>query len=383
MCRAALRPEVAVLIAAVLVTVLPLDGRAQQTPEEERLVRLVDSLAPLVREAAQEARAARVAYNAARLAEQSGLDTIQIGPARVVIGDGQADAARDVIGSVWEEDFAPWAGPSPAFEWSSVHFFWGRGDNPFLRSASSATVTGSSFRSLEYMQEGARNALGIIYKRDLRATPLSTWAHQNAPVRRPADPENLYRGVAVAPSRAARQCLEGDTQGCLAALALEMDDTPFDEWYTPAERIYMGRRIHSGDQAALKGCHEGALAACDALLMSWRTYQQPVEGRAGGDPYWGTPLRPEIRNSLLWFALDRGGEGAWARLLERAQAGPAEALAHASGIPLSTLVQEWQAWVVEHRPRKPRAASTGAGTAVLWTLIFMAFAARSTRWRLG
>jgi hypothetical protein len=110
--------------------------------------------------------------------------------------------------------------------------------------------------------------------------------------------------------------------------------------------------------------------ACDPVLanLDWVT---------------SLPSSDRLRAHLLWFAARTGGEGAWQRLLAHRDAPMPEALAELAARPVEQLVAEWRADVVAHRP-DVQAGLGGRGTrALLWSLIFVAFAMRSTRWRLG
>jgi hypothetical protein len=84
---------------------------------------------------------------------------------------------------------------------------------------------------------------------------------------------------------------------------------------------------------------------------------------------------------LIGLALERGGDGAWARLLEDPDMPPEEALVYAAGVPLVELVSEWRAWVVSNRPQVYAGLTGTSALALLWILLFAALAARSTRWR--
>jgi len=90
-----------------------------------------------------------------------------------------------------------------------------------------------------------------------------------------------------------------------------------------------------------------------------------------------------LRAHALWFAVRLGGEGAWQRALERADAPPSEVLAHVSGLPIDEFLAAWRDEMIANRP-DARAGLGGKGTRVLmWSLIFAALAMRSTRWRLA
>jgi hypothetical protein len=94
-------------LVAALAAPVPIIG--QQTDQE--LVSKLDSLVPLLPQARKAASDARERQAREREAANGTLDTIMVGPLRVLVFPGQADVARDVMGSVWDRDFAGWPLP--------------------------------------------------------------------------------------------------------------------------------------------------------------------------------------------------------------------------------------------------------------------------------
>ncbi|MBR9990924.1 MAG: hypothetical protein KFH98_14275 [Gemmatimonadetes bacterium] len=88
------------------------------------------------------------------------------------------------------------------------------------------------------------------------------------------------------------------------------------------------------------------------------------------------------RSSLLQHALDLGGDGSYARLIEDASDASAR-LANAAGRPINDVVLSWRATIQDARPN----VNASVARAGFWTLIWLAglalLAMRSTRWRLG
>jgi hypothetical protein len=109
--------------------------------------------------------------------------------------------------------------------------------------------------------------------------------------------------------------------------------------------------------------------ACDALLLF--------------DLERWAPLPGHMRASLVGLALERGGEGAWTRLVENPSMPAEEALARAAGVPLEELVAEWRDWIVTNRPEVYAGTAGKSALALLWIVVFATLATRSTRWRFS
>ena len=151
--------------------------------------------------------------------------------------------------------------------------------------------------------------------------------------------------------------------------------------YTPEERLLLVQRNRSFFRRApaeLQACLGGDLAECDRLLTDMLGRYKSAQNRL-----WTVPFGADVRASLLWYALVRGGEGAWGRLLAHADGTALAALEAASGLTADALMREWRGWLLESRPVR----HAGLGIQVLrgsaWILLLIALAARSTRWRFA
>ena len=125
---------------------------------------------------------------------------------------------------------------------------------------------------------------------------------------------------------------------------------------------------------------DGVLAVCDELL------RDAIEQSRGSAFAWQRSLAPlgsEERATIVWAALDLGGDGAWNRLLEDPEMTVGEALEYASGVSAEELEAAWRAQVLEHAPQTHADLATTKWTALFWILLLGALAMRSTRWRLG
>jgi len=201
-----------------------------------------------------------------------------------------------------------------------------------------------------------------------RASPLMRWVSGN-PLHAP-ERERVYRLLATTPSVAVRNCIAGRPDACAAALGLGVQGDALRVWYTPEERRELVTRLDVGRAGSVSQrlcVEESRIEACDELLSEDRRRWAPLPG--------------SVRASLLRFALERGGAGAWGRLLARPDLPPEAALAHVSGLDTDALVSEWRVWLVEGRPRAYAGFGARSLLTSFWILFFAAMATRSTRWR--
>jgi hypothetical protein len=136
------------------------------------------------------------------------------------------------------------------------------------------------------------------------------------------------------------------------------------------ERAAASGRVDRDEPSYRRCVEENDARACDPILaeLDWVT---------------NPPISDRLRAHVLWYAAREGGESAWARAIETADAPIPEALARIADRPVDQLVADWRAYVVAARP-DVHAGLGGRGTRVLlWSLIFVALAMRSTRWRLA
>lgn len=364
------------LLAAPAAAVQP---SGQQT--EQELVQHLDSLMPLLKDARTRAAAAQAAARRAR-ATHVATDTVTIGALTVLVVPGEAEAARDVVGDVWQRDYAAWMDASPGLAADRIFFQWSARPVEY-RSAdfNVRVVQGRRWHPRAYMEHGVREVVGRSLQGDLIHTRLADeWSV--TPVKPPEAPAHVYRQAVLAASWAARACLAGEPAPCLAAFGLNAPDAPLAERYTPEERRFLvrqnGARLGRAGTAELRACAGGGLAECDLVLAAYLERYQTAQNRL-----WSVPFGPEVRSSLLWYALARGGEGAWGRLLAHGHDAPVTALEAASGLGADELMRGWRAWLLESRPVQHAGLGMQALTGGVWVLLLIALAARSTRWRFG
>ena len=374
-----MRPRAAVAVALTLVG-SPLAAQdARQTVEE--LERRVRELQPMVYEAHREAEAARERrVLEEKIRNQTETDTIQVGPLRVVTLPDQVDLAREVLGGILDEEYA-FLTSGTALDDELFTFEWRTPLAPIFLEDGNANrrVEVQRYRSRDVVEERVRAAIGsiLIMKLDYDV-PVRRWIA--GPIREPADLSWTYRQVALTSSNATRACIAGDPMACWAGLGLGVTDADrLATWYSEEERIrtvwsqmrtFRARR--QADDPDIVACVERRdVPACDRVILE-RLY------------WWdATPLSQEVRATMLWYALERGGEGAWDRLAGSIDEPLAQALLQTSGLTAEELAEGWRAWVVQARPEVHAVLGTTRWAAFFWILILIALAMRSTRWRLG
>lgn len=373
-----------VLSSGLLGTALVTEVAAQEAPEALRA--RLDSLTPLLESARRDLEARRAEADEFRrraAAAATRVDTLLIGQLTVLTPSGQGDGTRDLFTEVWEENFAH-LGQSPALSRSTFAFQRVSDEPlPIHMEGGGHVLHRDSWVPRIRLKADIRRLIAGAMSHDLREnhTLVGGWLRGNA-----LDPlpwEDAYRQVATTSSRVTRACLADDAQACGGAMAL---DTTFDRiggpdvglemlatWYTPEERrALVARRgwFSREAQNLRRRCViDSDVSACDEYLLEYG--------------YDWTPLGVDVRETLVAFALDQGGDGAWLRLMEYPEMTPAEALEHASGQSIDDLLEGWRAQLVAHRPATFEPLVPSSGRAFLWTLLFAALAMRSTRWRLG
>lgn len=371
------------VLAAGLLTSAPTGARAQAT--EAELVRELESLREPLAEAREAADEARERWEAARAAaNRAPLDTIRVGLLTVVTFPDQADLAREIFGEVWREHFSN-VSESAWLEGAVFTFQWrarpmslyvaprAAGGPPVVRVEPIRFAAPTRAR----VQAIAANAIANTLILGLPAqSPLRRWL---APLNssRP-NPESVYRSIAAAPLPTNPPCLEGNVEACRVMLGIWGEGGTPSAWLEPAAQGWLVRNGHpSGFEQAERD--DPAVGRC-VRQDDYDACGQVLDGLVWAKPSWRVG---GARTDLVWHAVRRGGPGAWSRLVERIDADPAAALAHASGLTEDELVASWQAELLEHRPEVYAGLSTTRWAVLFWFLFFAALAMRSTRWRLG
>lgn len=362
---------------------------ADELESPEALRARIDSLRPLLERAwidleARNARAEEVDRVGA--AARARVDTLHVGSLTVLTPTDQAATAEEIFQGVWDESYAH-LGHSPALARSVVVFQWSDDRVPIHVEENVHRVELDAWTRRSRVEEAVSRTFAAAMVHDIgRArSRVGTWVQGNPLA--PLPLERAYRMVATTRSRASRACLAGDTGACGSAMGLveRQDVGPLGarwvvarlgEWYTPEERLALVRanvsprnRGRLGD-ARRRCVADSDIAVCDRVLTEYLRRD------------W-TPYAPGVRETLVAYAIERGGPGAWERLAEDPDMTPIEAMEHASGVPMSELLSGWRARLVASRPDAYEHLIPRSGMTLVWTLIFAALAMRSTRWRLA
>jgi len=172
-----------------------------------------------------------------------------------------------------------------------------------------------------------------------------------------------YIALAMSDLTMGHRCFQGNIDACAKALWLTVSETPNVDWFTPAEAQTLAQlsRAFTASQCAAAG----DVTQCTEFLRT--TFPKP-------------PLDYSSRQRLFRLALEVGGEGAIRRFLLAPHEIEAQ-LEAASGTDLGSLVEAWTTRVHDAAPPSS-AFSTRSGTAtVIWILVVFGVALRSSRWR--
>jgi hypothetical protein len=360
----------------------PLQTRADQAPAEvteEQLIRRIEGLVPEY-ESARAAREARAEEQRAATRRSIPLDTMRIGPLRVVMLPDDVDRSRSLFEEVWNESFSGLE-VSPSLSRHLLVFQWR------ARVQRIAFATDPNQQVVDIQLPRVRVPTADRAKAEIRdalsrsvladfpsGSPMSDWL--TARGYPPA--VEMYRLLALANVGATRECLNGEGVACGAALGIGFGEPGADmsAWFEPSQRVEMARTVVAQlrvdtDDALVRSCIDlNDVQACDSVLarLDWVSW---------------VPVSDRLRTHALWLAVSLGGEDAWRRALERTDAPVVNVLEHVSGLSIQEFLSIWREELIANRP-DARAGLGGRGSRVLlWSLIFMAFAMRSTRWRLA
>ena len=176
----------------------------------------------------------------------------------------------------------------------------------------------------------------------------------------------------LASSEVARRCALENGSACMLALGVRPSADPAFEWYSDAQR----RELIEHNSGILKRatpkqfdqCVTGRVAAaCESLVRSIPNDVIP------------TPVPPRVRQSLVRFALETGGEGAFDRFNKPGTI--ADRLQAASQLPADTVVARWRAKLLDARTSSTALDSTTALSSLFWVTLCACLALRSSRWR--
>lgn len=381
--------RIAVTLALVALGAPTSAGAQQASPTEVDLVRRIDSLLtaiPDTREYELRADLARVArqkeWERKNGSRDVPLETVRVGPLTVVAPPDQVEEAADLYRSAWSRNAASVTDASAllgditfGFQISSRRFVLGNSTN--LQTVRARPWTPEVDK--EIRAAGAIAAvLGQRMPKDLIQWSGAMPLLGDRPGKRPtfgwpAYYQEAYRGLAIQPARAAALCFGGDTDSCLKALGLDAD-VAWNVLYTQEEIRAIVQRITAGTQQ-----HQDAKWAC----LSEQSHEACIALVAERLPSAYVPLSSRVRISLLRYALETGGEGAFSRLISEGDKSISDRLEAASGMDLHDLVAVWRTRVIESRPQVTAGMPLSVVVALLWIGLMSFFGFRSTRWRTG
>jgi hypothetical protein len=117
-------------------------------------------------------------------------------------------------------------------------------------------------------------------------------------------------------------------------------------------------------------CVAGDLVGCE-LAFNLKRSSDPENDRR---------LSQFLRADLLFFALDRGGAGAWDRLRTAADSGTSAMLSAAAQLPTDTLLAQWRQSLLSRRPPTALLAPATTFLALAWTVVILGGAVGTSRW---
>jgi len=374
---------------------LPTAGvRAQEAIADslEAVGARIEALIPRVEEADRAADLAeRNRSDSVRAANQVPQDTVMIGPFMVVTPDGQTELAKEAL-SPHIGEVLPWIrGSEELLRDHAWAYQYGWFSEPiFLDSVTVHNVTIHRRYSRARSRTWIRTALGEALHDALPA--------EDPELRDLASPSNLlptddwgwvYRALASAPNLSAEECLDGDLAWCWEALGLAEPIASDPVWASPDQRRRLVRSRYerflwmSPDRM---GTRENLLWGC-LVLEEDRGCDLILEGYHLREGYAGRgyplTLSGNARASIVGEALRMGGIGSFTRLTANPDEPLRNRLAHAAGIPPEELVALWREKVLAGRPNAQAGLLRTPFPLVFWILLMIAFALRSSRWRLG
>jgi hypothetical protein len=209
---------------------------------------------------------------------------------------------------------------------------------------------------------------------DTLSAPVREWVGGAIPVEPPAsrDWNDARISLLLSGSTASRECADGKLALCSRALGVDASSNPAFELYNANERVQMIRSfdqiLRKADPRQYERCTQnGATAACDSLaeLIPPDAVLLPAPASA--------------RESLVRFALQQGGPGAFDRFV--AASSPRTRIEAAAQMPADSVVAKWYAVISNARTASTAIDLTTALSSLLWAAACGALALRSSRWR--
>lgn len=366
------------LLSAALAALLLAAGQPasaqEHAAERARLRARIDSLLPVRDSLDAELDAAR--RRQLETPTNEVLDTQRVGPLTVVTEPALRDAAR-VLTERALASFGPLADEAGGALDSTVLLIeTGRGTRAFdamrLRPGH-RRVWLPRWRPASWRVDVIAHQVSAVLG-DALSADLRNWlGGQGLPLENEAALREAYRALMSNPSPAVADCRAGRTERCIDALGLGDPGPRWSRWYSEPQLV-----AYALTQEPLRLATRELYAACDSARDAQTCGAYLFE--RGFPP---VPFDPTTRRTFMTHVLELGGPAAWRRLTSDSAGTMHDRLVAAAGVPADSLFASWRSEVLAARP--PHAAGLGGtlGLTLAWLAVALAFASRSTRWRLG
>jgi hypothetical protein len=401
----ALKPARAGFLVGMLASlVAPLGAAARQAPDEELALVRARAQAELLRltPLLAEARSAWSAANTERVNAEArrvvnGTDTIQVGPLRVIVFDGEGEAARPYFENAWAHYSAMLDGDPLSLPQRLFAFQHGFLRRKWYLPAHVKRIELVWARPAE-VQRAVNDAVGRTLSPHL---PQAQRRWAGSTVGQEPSFEAVYRELVLGAAPPILHCA-----GCSGHLRL-----PRNAFSASAPLVACRQGDTDACWAAMGATGNGEIAADIALWYGddFGRWIEPLGPGCGRDHdsyceqaisyFWEDlpPLGDASRASLISLALEMGGRGSLVRLIEtrgyrtddngrRILGEPIdypEILSSAAAVGPDELMTEWLRRVQAAKPDRAGTDRDARFGAILWITLFIALAIRSTRWRLG
>ncbi|MFC1791618.1 hypothetical protein ACFL0I_04035 [Gemmatimonadota bacterium] len=382
-------------------------AQATSVPTLEEVGARIQELRPQVDEAKVRYQLADSAQrDSLRAANQIPLDTLFVGPLRIITIPGQEELAREIFDPILAEIEPLLRGSEEVLRGHTVVFRYAwRLEGMYVDGYDFSRVEMSRRYPRRRLEEKARDNMGRILMNALPqdAASLRAWAGGGS-LTWSEDWAWIYRELATTPSLAVRHCYDGQLDWCWEAMGISEGEDQGVDWYSPLERrelvesrfghylrrgdySYYGRYVETNSEYWRVGNVRSLLVHGCVVLGSDKACRLVLEGypedlRSDRRLY-PIPLRVEARSALMAEALAMGGEGAFTRLVADPEASIRDRILLAAGVPADELMARWRSKALAARPDVQAGLLRIPLSPVLWILLFLAFSMRSTRWRLG
>ncbi len=176
----------------------------------------------------------------------------------------------------------------------------------------------------------------------------------------------------LAPAEGARRCATTQPATCPEALGLVPVEDPAFKFYSADQRRDLvndnGRVLRRANQREFDRCVIDKLTAvCDSLI-----HMVPADAIPA-------PIPADVRRSLVRYALETGGDGAFDRFSKPGTM--ARRIEAAAQMPTDSVVARWHARLHDSSTTQTALDATTALASIFWVTVCACLALRSSRWR--